>query len=112
MSSRRITPGANGSLGTSEARPALPASAAGSTHRTSRPGPAGSPSVLPTGSVSVRPNLELSGGVSLNVEYEITQPVWLARAHAGTCLKSATVAFAPGMIADTSSLRTVGLGSI
>src|SRR4051812_50161419 len=110
MSSTRIPPGANGSLGTSDSKPALPDSAAGSVHRTSRPGPAGRPSAVPTGSVSVRPKRELSGGVSLNVEYAITQPVWVALAHGGTCLKSATVALAPGMIAETRSLRTAGLG--
>jgi hypothetical protein len=69
--------------------------------------------------VSVLPKRELSGGVLLKVEYEITQPVCARRVHTGMCLKSpptrrplATVAFAPGMIADTSRRRTDGRGSI
>src|SRR3954449_2262088 len=103
-----MIPGANGSLGTSDFSSEEPASAAGSAHMTSTPGPVGSPSAPPTGSVSVRPKRELSGGVLLNVEYETTQPVCAGRVHIGMYAKSpptrrplATVAFAPGMIAET-----------
>src|SRR3954447_23743745 len=99
-----MTPGANGSLGTSDCRSLrVGDSRDGSVQIT---GPSGRPSALPTGSVSVRPKRALSGGVALNVEYEITQPVCDAERHGRTCAKSLVVALAPGMIADTSRRRT------
>ncbi len=113
-----MTPGANGALGMrlSSGWPARPARAAGSVHSVSRL--RGRSRAEPTGSVSVRPKRALSGGVSLNVCQDMTQPVWSPVSHAGTFWKSpptrapgATWTFAPGMIALMSRRRTSATGS-